>query len=270
MKNPSQKLRFLLLALALRPAIAFGGDNWIGPPEQSRLEVIQSSAAALGGQTSKALAVRRRLFADYFKQNPPGVWSARLSSTTRQALDDYGSSRRLPSGLVYGQSVKDLDLRGKTAAEIDSLLLAKGFEKHEDWIRDPKTQKPVRDAQGGALPMTIYVHADGGMVRVKPKGDSTSKFRPQPHAVKAVRFPCDADYENFNYEAFKVDNNGNAVPKAPGDLNNPYEGTPMKFLFMDSWGDSVHTDLKDERQTFYKVRPGAFYADLPEMLDAIA
>ena len=60
---------------------------------------------------------------------------------------------------------------------------------------------------------TSTFHPDGSIVRVKPDGDPTSKFRLQPHASKSVSSPPDGDCRNFEDEGFKADNDENSMPK---------------------------------------------------------
>lgn len=82
------------------------------------------------------------------------------------------------------------------------------------------------------------------MVRVKPDGDPTSKFRPQPHASKSVRSPPDGDYRNFEDEGFKVDNDENPMPKWAKDAKNPHPAGSKEALdFMDGMADNSHTNL---------------------------
>jgi hypothetical protein len=140
---------------------------------------------------------------------------------------------------VYGDSVRKLDLRGKSAQALDAELKAKGFVRHDDQLRDPRTQEQL------GVPMTVYVHPDGGMVRIKPQGDPTSPIRPQPHGSKAVRWPVDGAYTSFDQEAFKIDAVGNPRPKFPPHLQIGAEGAskPNRFGYLDKSMDDVHVDL---------------------------
>jgi hypothetical protein len=182
-------------------------------------------------------AAHASLFSDWLEQHPDRVFSASCSSDTRRAVSEYQSR----SG--YAASLRSLTIAGLTAGQLDRLLLSKGFERHDDWIRDPSTHELKLDAAGRPMRMLVYTHADGGMVRVKPDGEPTSRFRPQPHAVKSARWPPDADYRDFTKKAFKVDGRGRALPKWPADLYNPYADTALKSTFEDGWGDTVHVNL---------------------------
>jgi hypothetical protein len=232
--NPATRY-LLALFLAVAGTHSWGQEAWLGAAAQEQLQLVQTDSAALS---------RSVLFSNYCDRDPDAVWSDTLDPEVRQSVQEYKSGKTLATGQVYGASVKALDLRGKTAAEIDEILLNRGFKRFADVIRDPKTHQPLLDASGRQTPMIVYVHADGGMVRVKPQGDPTSKFRPQPDLSKSVRHPYDADYRDYSREAFKVDSLGRPLPKSPADLKNPYEGTPLKDTFADGWADTVHIDVK--------------------------
>lgn len=184
---------------------------------------------------------RDALFAERLRTDPDGIWASTVKPEILQAVSDFKTGKTLANGEAYGASVKTLDLRGKTPAQIGTLLQARGFKRHDEVVR--KFALPVLDKDGKTIPQTIYVHPDGGTVRVKPRGDSTSKKRPQPHVVKSVRYPHDGDHRDFNTEGFKVDMDGRPLPKAPFDLKNPYQGTPLEETYQDGWGDAAHSDL---------------------------
>lgn len=69
----------------------------------------------------------------------------------------------------------------------------------------------------------LYVHPDGGMVRVKAQGDPSSLMRPEPHASRSVLLEASSPDGRFDVlhdsgwrnEGFKVDDEGNPAPKAP-------------------------------------------------------
>jgi hypothetical protein len=129
--------------------------------------------------------------------NPKSLWDQdvlKKNPQLQKTLDDFVAGKQ-------GQSVRNLNLEGKTADQMRQELLDKGFEHH-----------PERLASG--VPHDIYTHRDGGMVRIKPEGDPASPHRSQPHVSKSVLYDPDkgTGYEN---EAFKVANEGQAVPKSP-------------------------------------------------------
>lgn len=191
---------------------------------------------------------RAHLFKDFFAANPDRIWSPHISPATRQAVRDFQSRKRLgaPAFLTYGQSVRHLNLALESPDGIDSTLRAKAFARFDDCVRDPKTKQCKSGKDGRPIPMTVYIHPDGGMIRVKPRGNPTDRFRPQPDVVIAVRYPYDADYQDFDKEGFKIDAEGRALPKWPKDLYNPYEGTPRGAAYADGWGDAAHIPIAPE------------------------
>lgn len=181
---------------------------------------------------------------DEFQRAHPGeVFGPNTPTTTVDAVESYVKGQRLPNGQVYGQSVKNLDLTQIRADSVDDVLTGRGFQKFADVIRDPKTQQPVL-VNGAEVPMNVYVHPDGGMVRVKPMGQPNSP-RPLPHAVKAVRWPPDGDYRSFAQESFKVDKLGRPLPKMPGEAFQPFpEDKTAASNFFDGWAEWAHEYLK--------------------------
>eukprot|EP00163_Fabomonas_tropica_P029601 TRINITY_DN63_c0_g1_i2.p1 TRINITY_DN63_c0_g1~~TRINITY_DN63_c0_g1_i2.p1 ORF type:complete len:626 (-),score=164.69 TRINITY_DN63_c0_g1_i2:243-2120(-) len=188
-----------------------------------------------------------KAYDDFYRKNPSKRWSPDLPTETRQAVSNFEANTRLPNGKTYGQSVKDLDLAKIPVDQIDTELARRGFSKHSDFIRDPKTKQPVL-VDGQPVPMDVYTNPDGGMVRVKPKGQPNSP-RSQPHAVKAVRNPPNGDYRSFAQEAFKVDANGRPIPKYPKDGYNPNpKGSQKANDFWDGWAEDAHVDLRSRAQ----------------------
>lgn len=157
----------------------------------------------------------------------------------KKLLDAWESGSPYPdgkyAGKVPGQSVKKLDVSGKTPEELHEMLTSQGFQ-HK------------RETLSNGEPMDFYLHPDGGMVRVKPEGDSANKFRSQPHVSKSVRLRLDED-TSFDNEAFKVTNDGVATPAAPSaekgmrgaapGSNSSAENNSFKDVPM----EKAHTDL---------------------------
>src|SRR5262249_21967657 len=115
----------------------------------------------------------------------------------------------------------------KTPEALHEELLAKGFEHQREPLaagKDPATGQQLYKKMDGTrttnpndpdiVPHDIYTHPDGGMVRIKPEGDPGPGIRPEPHASKSVLFDSKKG-TGFDNEAFKVTNDGNAVPKSP-------------------------------------------------------
>ncbi|MBL4636701.1 MAG: hypothetical protein JKY56_22820 [Kofleriaceae bacterium] len=140
--------------------------------------------------------------------------------------------------------MKALDLSGMSFQQIERLLKAKGFTREDGNITNFQTKLPERNLSGKVLRQVFFAHPDGGMVRIKPDGYPGSP-RPQPHVVKSVRFSGKDTMHDFAKEAFKVNNAGVAIPKAPSDLHNPHPASSKLALkYIDAWANVAHTDLK--------------------------
>ena len=158
-----------------------------------------------------------------------------------KAIQEFNQGKR-------GQSVKSIKLRDKDAKEIHEMVLSNGFtykkvplraslKNRTYWLPSGQTTKDA--SHPDVLQMYVYIHKDGGVVRLKPRGipDLRGKHpRRHPHAVKAVlqniepglcdKGPCDYDI-SYQNEAFKVSEDNRALPKAPSPkygLKFPYKG----------------------------------------------
>ena len=161
----------------------------------------------------------------------------------KKAIRDYRARRVVGKDRIYGESVRSLDLRNKTASQVDSQMKALHCPRKEDVLKNPASHTPLQDSSGHSIPMISYLCPDGGVVRVKPEGDPTSKFRPQPHASKSLRYPYDSKFETFDDEIVKVDNFGNIIPKWAKDLNRVYLSDMEQKSFIEGWANDAHTDL---------------------------
>jgi hypothetical protein len=174
-----------------------------------------------------------------------GVWNREIlskKSYLREAIKDFLEGKR-------GQSVLKIKLAGRKPEELHKELINQGFyhqrvplsaydnnndKSRKFWRRDgTKTTNP-NDPE--VIPMDIYSHPDGGIIRIKSEGVPSSRYpRPQPSACKAVVYntkskkdkegngtPIDIRYRN---EAFKVSDDGIPLPKGP----SPKVG--MRFPF---------------------------------------
>jgi hypothetical protein len=82
------------------------------------------------------------------------------------------------------------------------------------------------------------------MVRLKPEGDPTSRFRPQPHLSISVLYPPGSSGHDFNNEAFKVDQCGRPLPKFAEHARNPYaSASPAGKKFLDDLASQTHVNL---------------------------
>lgn len=198
--------------------------------------------AAVGTPASvpaRALADQNLGFAELVARNPGLIWNTQLTPRTEQAIKAFAAG-------TLGGSVKQLDLRNRTAAEVRTELTRRGFVQEMAHITDVRTGKPVvNPTTGKAVPMEIWTHRDGGMVRIKPEGDPTSRHRPAPHLSIAVLYPPGASGHDFNNEAFKVDFAGNALPKWASDARNPFPAaSPAGKRFLDDLAGRTHANLR--------------------------
>lgn len=178
-------------------------------------------------------------FVEMVAKNPALVWNTSLTPRTQQAIESFKRGQ-------LGNSVRDLDFRNMTAQQVRGELKKRGFSCDMGTIKDVRTGQPVVNPRTGkTVPMEIWSSPDGGMVRIKPEGDPTSRFRPQPHLSVSVKYPPSADGHDFNDEAFKVDYKGNPMPKWAKDLNCPFPAeSPAGKKFYDDHANSTHINLR--------------------------
>jgi hypothetical protein len=172
---------------------------------------------------------------------PPMRLSLRGRIHAGRALQAFTGGLVLPNGLVYGQSVRALDLRGRTPSAIEMEVLARGFTKLNTVIRDPRTNRPITRPNGKTIPLIVYTHLDGGTVRVKPIGDPTNRLMPQPNAVKTLRWPYDAPGDGFRFEALKVDYDDRPLARRRVELRIQRNVNRKRFL--DTWAHMAHTTI---------------------------
>jgi len=205
------------------------------PARPAALTPLPSAPAM--APTGAAPAVQSLGFADMMAKDPSAIWSTAQSPRLKEALASFKMGK-------LGQSVKDLDLRNMTAGQVRLELMRRGFKSEMSCIKNVATGQPLL-VNGKKIPMEIWSNPDGGMVRIKPDGDVTNRFRPQAHLSISVKYPPDASGNDFNDEAFKVDYKGNAMPKWPKDANNPFPAdTPAGKKFLDDLADDTHTNLR--------------------------
>lgn len=201
------------------------------------LGVVDRADASSKGTLGRRVAQERR------RRNQPFQLSGKGRQHAAPAWKAYRNHLQMPNGLKYGDSVRDLDLSNLSADEIDALLTARGFTVELTALRDLKGEPIVVD--GAVVPIRIYTHPDGGTVRVKPAGDPTSRFMPQPHLVKSLRWPYDAPGDGFEHEGLKVSNSGAPLPRLPSETKVTRHHVGAKKYF-DHWAALAHTDLKIE------------------------
>lgn len=185
-------------------------------------------------------------FYKILKQDPQSIWSVAISDKVKTTLGDYNSHKIIyidGRALEYGGSVRDFNVQGLSFVAIEEGMQQRQCKKEIDYVKDPQTHNFVKDAQGDTVLMIVFLCPDGGVVRVKPKGDPTSKFRPMPHASKSLRYPHNAAYKNFDDEIIKVDNNGYAIPKWAKDLKIISKDKNIQDQWVEDWANDAHTNL---------------------------
>ena len=128
-------------------------------------------------------------------------------------------------------------MKGESATSLKKKLASSPCSLKEDVIREPKNNTPIHDQNGKTTPIWIWLCQDGGVIRAKPLGDPTSKYRKQAEVSKSLRYPPTGEFHGFNDETVKLDDEGNALPKWPADLKSKDPAV------MNEWGDRVHIDL---------------------------
>ncbi|MEB3328498.1 MAG: hypothetical protein VKQ33_04635 [Candidatus Sericytochromatia bacterium] len=215
------------------------GDAFVKSTRPGTGLLNRASTGASTGVPARALADQNLGFAELVARNPGMIWNTQLTPRTEQAIKAFAAG-------TLGASVKGLDLRNRTADEVRSALARRGFLRELSHLRDVRTGQPVLNPRTGKpVPMEIWTHRDGGMVRIKPEGDPTSRHRPLPHLSIAVLYPPGASGHDFNNEAFKVDFAGNALPKWAADARNPYPAaSPAGKRFLDDLAGRTHINLR--------------------------
>jgi hypothetical protein len=159
---------------------------------------------------------------------------SKLHSETelKKAMDQY-----LDPNDRKGKSLKDLKVAGKIGEPLHKELEAKGFVlqdregrlkdfnratgQMEYILRDSTFTTDLEVAKKKGVPQYIYVHEDGGMVRVKPEGTPGNQVRNEPNVSKSVLYKVEFDKHgkvvdtSFENEAFKVDEDGRVTAKQP-------------------------------------------------------
>lgn len=177
-------------------------------------------------------------------EDPESIWDKSFIKKDPElalALEEYKTNKR-------GHMVKKLRVAGLNAKQIHDILLKQGFEHERKPLHIPKNHNIYWLKDGtitndenhkNIVPIDIYIHKDGSMVRVKPFGipDKQAKvFRREAHISKAVLkiLPCDCinrecKYDtSFQNEAFKVSELGYPLPKRPSlkaGLKLPYNNS---------------------------------------------
>lgn len=213
-----------------------------GSAETKPARGTRAPVRAGGAFTRDTLVTTRRAPAgpsaeELLRHDPAIAWGA-VSPRVAKALAAYRQG-------ALGASVRRLDLSGKTAQAVRAELAGRGFRPEPGVLKDAGSGKPVLDpVTGKPVPMEVWAHPDGGMVRIKPEGDPTSAHRPEPHLSVAVLYPPGASGHDFANEAFKVDAEGTPLPKWANDARTPVPAdTPGGKQFLDALAARTHLNL---------------------------
>lgn len=145
-----------------------------------------------------------------------------------------------------GMALKNISFYRKTPSEIHDAIIKEGFtwkivplraslKKQTYWMNDGSTTRDPKHPD--VVNMYIYIHKDGSIIRMKPKGipDVRGKHpRRSAHVVKAVLQDLDPNLcqkevchydSSYQNEAFKVTRDHRPVPKAP----SPKYGLKLPF-----------------------------------------
>lgn len=183
-------------------------------------------------------------FVSFAETYPDRIWTKEPNAKLKHAIQDYREKKVLASGQIYGAVARNYSLLNKCAEEVQKEMIQQNCKEKTDVLKAPKTNQPLLNQKGQTIPLLVYLCEDGSVVRLKPEGDPTSKFKPQPLASKALRYPFDSKFENFDDEVVKVDNFGNAIPKWTKDMNPELTKPGEQADFIQGWADDAHTDLK--------------------------
>jgi hypothetical protein len=196
--------------------------------------------------TSIAIGSEAPEFSQVQERRPELIWGKVLDPKLRESLDAYEQHKPLPNGVAYGSIIRKLRLDRLCKDQIESWAQGHGCARKDDVVKNSEDNIPILDHAGKPIPLIEFLCQDGGVVRMKPKGDPTSKKNTKPNTVKAMRFYGVEKYHNFSDEAFKVDNAGLPIPKWTKDLNTdlPELTDRTRAKFIEAWAKDAHTPLK--------------------------
>jgi hypothetical protein len=146
---------------------------------------------------------------------------ANIAAANQRPMVDPAARR-----LFYMEPVGEETLRrylatppthGATARQMAPILAAMS-PAHLGAFFDKPGDDWTRSTSGS---MVSLVHADGTLLRYKPDGDDYQKPPCATYCVEVKRYDAALNSSGLQNTAFKVDAQGNAVPKHPGEVRNP-------------------------------------------------
>ena len=127
-------------------------------------------------------------FSQVQERRPELIWSKKLDPKLRDSLDAYEQHKPLPNGVPYGSIIRKLRLDRLCTDQIEAWAKGHGCARKNDVTKSTENGIPILDPSGKPIPLVEFLCQDGGVVRMKPKGDPTSAKNPKPNAVKAMRY----------------------------------------------------------------------------------
>lgn len=209
------------IRLLISLLVIFGSCAFMLPPKT----VNAAPATGLTGA---------QVFANILAENPKQLFDLNvLGADARARLDKFPAPD-------CGASVTTLKpMEGRSISDIKEELLANGFKEAPP--ATPNLRKPPD--------MEIFVHADGGLVKIKPNGDGSqfTKFgRKGPMASKEVLIDPSQTGEaltGFANVAFKVTDANQPIPREMKHIKHPSDvagDTVTQAAFDDAWADAGH------------------------------
>jgi hypothetical protein len=156
------------------------------------------------------------------------LWRQPPSQQAKAALEPFARGQ-------IGQLARTLRLANLRPDEIDTIIEKAGAcTRSEDVLRVEESGEAAL-CQNRSVRQVIWSCDDGSVFRYKPEGDPCNRHRPQAHGSKAVVWPLGSQANRFASEAFKVTEDGEAIPKHPRELRSGAD--------VGSWADRAHFDL---------------------------
>lgn len=156
-----------------------------------------------------------------------------LKEAERARLDNFPAPG-------YGASVTKLKpMEGRSISDIKADLAVNGF----------KEVLPSRPNMRNPVDMEIFMHEDGGLVKIKPNGDDVQFIRygrEGPMVSKEVVIDPGQRGDAltaFDNVAFKVSETGKPIPKLSNQLKYPLmvsQNAVAKQAFDKAWADNGH------------------------------
>jgi hypothetical protein len=194
---------------------------------QEALAAYDAAAAAANNAGERARVVGKRAELD--------VQNGAVFDTSNGAAHDPTSV----SGRALTRYQHDPPQTGQTAKTLAPVLATKtqaDFLTHMDAEFNGNKCNRTTEANGNRK----YEYPDGTVVRYKavPTG-----LRPPPtYSVEVKHTPANPDHGPGDI-AFKVDDQGRAVPKNPTDVKSPYANNPERAAYVDDVMDRGHRSI---------------------------